>query len=44
MKYNYRIWDVLVAVAVMLATFRFEDKNDYGYEIWLKVFWRILKN
>ena len=44
MKYNYRIWGVLVAVAVILATFRFEDENDYGYKIWLKVFSRILKS
>ena len=28
---------------VVLETFRFEDKDDYEYEIWLKVFSRILK-
>ena len=27
----------------LLKTFRFEDENDYEYEIWLKVFSRILK-
>ena len=27
-----------------LESFRFEDKNDYEYEIWFKVFSRILKN
>ena len=28
---------------VVLETFRFEDEDDYEYEIWLKVFSRILK-
>ena len=27
----------------LLATFRFEDKNDYEYQIWFKVFSRIVK-
>ena len=27
----------------MKETFRFKDENDYEYEIWLKVFSRILK-
>ena len=27
----------------MLETFRFEDKNHYEYEIWFKVFSRIVK-
>ena len=26
-----------------LETFRFKDENDYEYEIWLKVFSRVLK-
>ena len=26
-----------------LETFRFKDEDDYEYEIWLKVFLRILK-
>ena len=30
-------------VARLLETFRFKDENDYEYEIWLKVFSRILK-
>ena len=33
MKYNYRIWGVLVPVAVIFETFRFADEKDYGYEI-----------
>ena len=24
--------------------FRFKDENDYEYQIWLKVLWRILQN
>ena len=28
---------------MVLETFRFEDEDDYEYEIWLKVFSRILK-
>ena len=28
---------------MILNTFRFEDENDYQYEIWLKGFSRILK-
>ena len=28
---------------VVLETFRFEDEDDYEYEIWLQVFSRILK-
>ena len=27
----------------MLETFRFEDENDYEYEIWFKVFLRNVK-
>ena len=30
-------------VAAILETFRFRDEDDYEYEIWLKVFSRILK-
>ena len=26
-----------------VETFRFEDENDYEYEIWFKVFSRIVK-
>ena len=29
---------------MVLETFRFEDEDDYVYEIWLKVFSHILKN
>ena len=28
---------------MLTETFRFEDKNDYEYEIWFKVFSRIVK-
>ena len=28
---------------MVLETFRFEDEDDYEYEIWLQVFSRILK-
>ena len=28
---------------LLVETFRFEDENDYEYEIWLEVFSRILK-
>ena len=28
---------------MLIETFRFEDENDYEYEIWFKVFSRIVK-
>ena len=28
---------------MVLETFRFEDEDDYEYEIWLEVFSRLLK-
>ena len=34
---------VKFAVSCILETFRFEDENHYEYEIWFKVFSRILK-
>ena len=30
-------------ITQLLETFRFEDEDDYGYEIWLEVFSRLLK-
>ena len=34
---------ITLTTGQQLETFRFEDEDDYKYEIWLKVFSRILK-
>ena len=36
--------DIGAALQTLLETFRFKDENDYEYEIWFKVFSRIVKN
>ena len=36
--------DIGAASQTLLVTSRFEDENDYEYEIWFKVFSRIAKN
>ena len=36
-------WVETFDINMILNTFRFEDENDYQYEIWLKGFSRILK-
>ena len=33
----------MAGLAELIETFRFNDEDDYEYEIWLKVFSRILK-
>ena len=33
----------IVVLLGRIETFRFKDENDYEYEIWLKLFSRILK-
>ena len=33
----------MVGIASILETIRFEDEDDYDYEIWLEVFSRLLK-
>ena len=33
----------MVGIASILETIRFEDEDDYEYEIWLEVFSRLLK-
>ena len=33
----------MVGIASVLETIRFEDEDDYEYEIWLEVFSRLLK-
>ena len=33
----------MIGIASILETIRFEDEDDYEYEIWLEVFSRLLK-
>ena len=34
---------MVVSRSMILETFKFEDENDYDYEIWFKVFSRTVK-
>ena len=34
---------MVVSRSMILETFKFEDENDYDYEIWFKVFSCIVK-
>ena len=42
-KTRKKQWVETFDITMILNTFRFEDENDYQYEIWLKGFSRILK-
>ena len=42
MKYLTKGTIRLLTSGALIETFRLEDENDYEYDIWLKISWRIL--